>query len=151
MKRNLLRISAAIAIGLIVVCASVTPVAAQSAFSGKFTLSSEVRWQNVTLPAGDYTFSLKSTALPAQIIVRGPNGAAIVLTSSTKQGVSDDRSYLIVERRGSTRFIREMHLAALDMHLRYGAPALSKDEQQLAQGPATTEQVLIATTKYIHK
>jgi hypothetical protein len=151
MKSHLTRMLVIAAIGLFTVCASATPASAQNAFQGAFTLPSEVRWQDANLPAGDYTFSLKSAAVPAQILVKGPNASAFILTAATDKRAAGEQSFLTVERRGGTRFVREMYLAALGLHLRYKAPRIPKDEQQLAQGPGTTEQVFIATNKYAHK
>jgi hypothetical protein len=151
MRSHLTRMLAIAAIGLFAVCVSATPASAQNAFKGAFTLPSEVRWQGTNLPAGDYTFTLKSTAVPAQLLLKGPNGSAFILTTTTDDRGAGDRSFLTVERQGVTRFVREVYLAGLNLHLCYQAPRIPKDEQQLAQGPATTEQVLISSTKYIHK
>jgi hypothetical protein len=152
MKSPLTRMLAIAAIGIFTVCASATPASAQSAFKGAFTLPSEVRWQGKNLPAGDYTFSLKSATVPAQLLVEGPNGAAFILTSATDDRAAGEQSFLTIERHGSTRFIREMYLAAISLHLRYSAPRIPKDEQRLAQGPATNERVLIAANNtYTHK
>ena len=144
MKNTLSRILTVIAIGLIAVCASPAPAAAQDAYKGRFTLDNDVRWAQVMLPAGEYTFALKSVGLPAQIILHGPNGFAIVLTSSTDTKNSDAPSSITVDRVGGMRVVRDLHLAELDIDLRYSAPKLPHNE--IAQGPRTTEQVLVAMT-----
>src|SRR5260370_259995 len=69
--RNRMLVIAAFA--LAAVCVSVIPVSAQSAVKGSFTLPHEVQWQGATLPAGDYTFDMKSLGTPARIIIHGPN------------------------------------------------------------------------------
>ena len=56
------------------VFASAIPASAQDACQGSFTLTHEVHWQNATLPAGDYTFQMKSVASPSRILLKGPNG-----------------------------------------------------------------------------
>ena len=147
MKSTFNRILTIVAIALIAACVSATPAAAQGVFHGNFTLPNDVRWGDAMLPAGDYTFSLQSSGLPAQIILRGPNGGAFIVTSATNRRDSGDSSNLTVERRGGTRFVSEMYLADLQLHLRYQAPALPKNERLLAQGPVSTEQVLIAMAK----
>jgi hypothetical protein len=147
MKSNFSRTLTIVAIGLIALCASAIPASAQNAFQGNFTLPNDVRWGNAKLPAGDYTFSMQSAAVPAQIIVQGPNGGAFILTSATDVRDSGESSNLTIVRRGATRFVREMYLADLGLHLRYSAPSLPKNERQLVQGPASTEQVLIAMAK----
>ncbi len=144
MKANLSRIIAIAAIGLIALCASPTPASAQDAFKGSFTLASDVRWSNALLPAGEYTFALKSTAAPAQILLHGPNGYAFILTSVKSDGAGERGSSLTIERRSGTRYVTELHLAELGMNFIYSAPKLPDNE--IAQGPATTERVLVAMT-----
>ena len=147
MKFNFTRILAITAIALMALCASAAPASAQDAFKGSFTLPEDVRWANASLPAGDYTFVLPSTSLPAEIILHGPNGSAMILTSATDKRNDGDSSNLTIERRGASRFVSDIYLADLGLHLRYRVPSLPKEERELAQGPVSTEQVLIAMAK----
>ena len=62
------RILAIAGLGLFGICASAGQAAAQTVAGGSFTLSHEIRWQNVTLPAGDYTFSLNSASVTKPIL-----------------------------------------------------------------------------------
>jgi len=120
---------------------SATPAAAQ-AFKGSFALAHEVRWQNVTLPAGDYTFEIKSVSVPSLIIVRGPNGSSLIPALVANDKVSE-QSMLVIETRGSISAVTELRLSSIGRSLRYAAPKAPKDVE-LAQGPATREQVLVA-------
>jgi hypothetical protein len=147
MKSNFSRILAITAIALIAVCASATPASAQVALQGSFTLPEDVRWANAMLPAGDYSFVLKSATTPYQILLQGPNGGAFILTASTDKRDDGDSSKLTIERRGATRFVSDIYLADLGLHLRYQAPSMPKSERMLAQGPVSAEQVLIAMAK----
>lgn len=147
MKTNFTRILAIATLGLMAICASASSACAQDVFKGKFTLPEDVQWGSASLPAGDYTFSLKSASLPAQIVLQGPNGGAFILTPSTDKRDEGDSSNLTIERRGGTRFVRTLYLADLGLELRYSAPSIPKNDRQLAQGPASTEQVLIAMVK----
>jgi hypothetical protein len=145
MKANLIRVAVAVAVGLVAICASASSALAQSAFNGRFTLPEAARWQSASLPAGDYTFVLKSSVVPAQVTVTSADGrSAIVTTIVSDKRTSDGQSYLLIERRGGTQCIREMHLADLGITFSYGAPKIPKDEQKLAQAPAISERVLIA-------
>jgi hypothetical protein len=144
MKNNLSRILTIVAIGLIAVCASPAPAAAQDAYKGRFTLANDVRWSQTLLPAGEYTFALKSNSLPAQILIHGPNGFAMVLTSATSRKEGNASSSITIERRGGMRVVSDLYLAELGLDLRYAAPKLPHDE--IAQGPSSTEQVLVAMT-----
>jgi hypothetical protein len=147
MKATFSRILAIIAIGLITACVSTLPASAQDAFKGSFTLPEDVRWGQANLPAGHYTFSLKSQGLPAQIIVTGPNGSSFVMTSSTDKKNMNEPSNLKIQRNGATRFVKEIYLADLQLQLNYHAPSMPKGEQQLAMGPVSTEQIQIAMAK----
>jgi hypothetical protein len=142
MKNNLSRILAIVAIALIAVCAAPAPAAAQNAYQGRFTLTHDVRWSQAVLPAGEYTFALKSVALPAQILVHGPNGFAIIMTSATDTKNKDTSSSITVERRGGMPVVRDLYLAELGIDLRWSAPKLPDNE--IAQGPRETERILVA-------
>ena len=144
MKANFSRILAIAAIALVTICASATPASAQSAYRGSFTLPNDVRWANAVLPAGDYKFDLASVGLPARISLWGPNGGAFITTAITDQKNDGGASVMTIERRGGMRFVSDIYLADLGLHLHYKAPSLPKSEQELAQGPVSTEQVLIA-------
>jgi hypothetical protein len=152
MKSQLSRILAIAAIGLFAVCASATPASAQAAFKGAFTLPSDVRWQGKNLPAGDYTFTLKSVAVPARLTVTGANGDTVfIITAVTSERMVGEKSFLTVEHQGGSNFIRDLYLAGLDLDLRYRVPRTPKSEQRIAQGPATTERILIAANTSSNK
>ena len=129
---------------LAAVSASAIPAAAQDVCRGSFTLPREVRWQNATLPAGDYTFSLSSTTISGRVFLQGPNGGAFILTSVTDKRNEGDSSKLTIEHRGGISFVRSMYLADLGVELTYPAPKTPKKDVELAKGPVSTEQVLIA-------
>lgn len=144
--KNFARFFAIATLGLIAVCVSAKPAAAQAAFKGSFTLQSDVRWGQANLPAGDYTFTLASTAIPARIVVTGPNGSQFVMTSSTDNKKIDAPSSMQIVRRNGERSVRELYLADLHLVLNYQEQSKSKDKE-LAMGPVSTEQVLIASAK----
>jgi len=145
--KALTRIFAIAAIGLGSICAFVNPASAQNAFQGSFTLSHEIRWQSAVLPAGDYTFAMESAAVPCKMIVRGPNGAAFELSSSTDKRTIEGPSVLILERRNGDFYVRELYMADRGLHVLYNVPKNPKSEELLAQGPTSTERVLIASAK----
>ena len=144
MKTNFTRIVAVATFGLIAICATARSASAQNAYQGKFTLPNDVRWANATLPAGDYTFSLSSTTMSGRVFLQGPNGGAFILTSATDQRNEGDSSKLTIEHRGGISFVRSMYLADLGVELTYRALKTPKKDVELAQGPASIEQVLIA-------
>jgi hypothetical protein len=138
------RLFAIAAVALVVVFASAVPAAAQSAYQGSFTLPREVRWQNVTLPAGDYTFDLKSLATPSRITVKGPNGSVFIAAVVADEKASE-RSMLIIENHGSRSIVSELRLSGLSRTLRYAVPKDRKDAE-VAQGPVTREEILVAVS-----
>jgi hypothetical protein len=139
------RILAIAAVGLAAVCANSSPAPAQSSSAGgRFTLPYEVNWKDVVLPAGDYTFSLKTLMSPAIVQVRGPNDGAFIMATAMDEKKTDQQSSLTIESRGSTRFVREMYLADFGLHIHYAMPKIPKNEKELAQGPVTTEHVLVS-------
>ncbi len=128
-------------VALAAVFASAVPASAQVAFRGAFTLHHQIRWQNTTLPAGDYTFEMKSLATP-RITLYGPRGPQFITASVADEKVLD-KSMLVIENRGNQSCVRELRLAPIGRSLRYSVPKAPKDVE-LAQGPVTREQVLIA-------
>jgi hypothetical protein len=137
MKSLRTRMLATIGLGLISICACANQTIAQNTVAGNFTLSH-------TLPAGDYTFSAPSLSWGKPLLVRGPKGASFQFPAVVSHNLSDRPSVLILERRGTTFFVREMDLNKIGLQLGYTVPKFPKTEHELAQGPASTETVLIA-------
>jgi hypothetical protein len=135
--RNRVLVIAALA--LAAVCASAIPASAQG-YKGSFTLTHAVRWQQAKLPAGDYSFEIRSLTMPATMTVKGPNGSQFVTAVVVDQKASD-RSMLIVENRNGSFAISELRLANIGRVLHYATPKAPKDVE-LAQ--ITREQVLVA-------
>jgi hypothetical protein len=142
MKVTIKKLYTVAAIGFLTVCASVIPASAQNAIGGRFTLTHEIRWQNATLPAGDYTFTAAGRHSP--MIVSGPNGSVFEL-AQVVDNKSDGPSVIKLERRGGIFYVRELDLPQVGVQLSYNVPSAPKDEE-LAQGPAT-EQILVAMAK----
>jgi hypothetical protein len=128
------------ALALAAVCASAISASAQAGYRGSFTLTHEVRWQQAKLPAGDYSFEIRSLTMPATMTVKGPNGSQFVTAVVVDQKASD-RSMLIVENRNGSFAISELRLANIGRVLHYATPKAPKDVE-LAQ--ITREQVLVA-------
>ena len=82
MKNHITHIVAIAVLGLVTFFAIPNRVQAAPAFKGQFTLTSDVVWNGTELPAGKYDFTLDSTAMPAKILLHGPNGYMFVLTSA---------------------------------------------------------------------
>ena len=131
------------AVALAAVCTNAIPAFAQNAFQGSFTLPTEVRWQGATLPAGEYTFTMKSVTAPNLIVLDGPNGSSFVSAIVGDRDKISGPSVLIVEHRTGMSIVRELYMAQLGLRLRYAVPKAPK-EAELAQAPVTTERILVA-------
>ena len=142
MKNQITHFVAIAVLGLVTFFAIPNRVQAALAFKGQFTLTNDVVWNGTELPAGKYDFTLDSTAMPAKILLHGPNGYMFVMTSVVSGKDRGESSNLTVERRNGTRFISDLYLADLGIDLRYRAPKLPNNE--IAQGPVTTEHIAIA-------
>jgi hypothetical protein len=138
------RILAIAGVGLFGICASAGQAAAQTVAGGSFTLSHEIRWQNATLPAGDYTFSLNSVSVLKPMIIKGSNGSVFELAAVVSDRRIDGPSVLVLEQRAGTFFVRELDLAKADLEIQYTVPKTQRNEKVLAQSPASTERVLVA-------
>jgi len=145
MKKQIKHIVAIAVLALVTLFAIPNRVQAAPAFKGQFTLTSDVVWNNRDLPAGNYEFTLDSTAMPAKILLHGPNGYMWVLTSVVSGKDQGKSSNLTVERRNGECFISDLYIAELGMDLRYRAPKLN--DKMIAQGPVTVEHIAIAYGK----
>jgi hypothetical protein len=123
-------------------CATAAPVSAQNSYKGTFALTHEIRWQNITLPAGAYSFELKSLASPL-LILTGPNGSEFISAIVADQRHSKD-SKLVVEHRNGMSVVSELQLAEIGLRLRYSVPKAPKDVE-LASAH-TREEILVAAS-----
>jgi hypothetical protein len=145
MKKHITHIVAIAVLGLVTFFAIPNRVQASPTFKGNFTLTNDVVWNGKELPAGKYDFTLDSTAMPAKILLHGPNGYMFVLTSAVSGKDRGEGNTLTVERRNGTRYISDLYVADLGIDLRYRAPKL--DQKVIAQGPVTVEHIAIANGK----
>jgi len=147
MKSYRNRLLATVAGTLLAIGVSGTQTVAQHVSeTGSFKLPYEVRWNSAVLPAGDYTYSMESIPSPAMMTLSGPEGRIFLramVTDDKKK--SNQHSNLTIESRGGDRFVHELYLADSGRHFLYWPPKIAKSERQLAQGPATTEHILVAT------
>ena len=118
--------------------------AQEPACQGKFTLPFEAQWGEVTLPAGDYAFTLHSTALGSRIVtvVQGQRKVAMVMAQGRSHGDSAKASALIVTRSGGRARIHALHLAELGDFF-YGAP--KAEGLQMASTPQLIQRIPIST------
>lgn len=104
---------------------------AQNALHGKFQLSSEVRWANTVLPAGEYSFVLESNKRPLVVKIFPVDGrtGAMVMASSFEDA-RPGGSKLFFTENGSTRIVRSMNLPQLGISLIY-EPLTQREREKL--------------------
>jgi len=88
------------------------------------------------------TLEIKSVTVPSLITLKGPNGSSFIPALVANDKVSE-QSMLVVETHGSISAVTELRLSGIGRSLRYAAPKAPRDVE-LAQGPLTREQVLMA-------
>jgi hypothetical protein len=135
-----------VAAGLLSIGLGASAAQAQAVYKGSFTLDREVRWQNATMPAGDYTFTVESTTRTKPVLVGGPNGQIFQLPLVTAQTKIADQSKLILEWRGDNLCVREMDLGQVGLNIRYHVPKATENDKLLAKAQ-TSQEVLIAMAK----
>lgn len=141
------RILTLVAVGMLSIGFGASASQAQAIYKGSFTLAQDVRWQNATMPAGDYTFTVESATRSKPVLVTGPAGTVFqlpVVTSETKIG---EQSKLILEWRGDNLCVREMDLAQVGLNIRYHVPKATESDKLLAKAHTGTQEVLIAMAK----
>jgi hypothetical protein len=146
MKSFRFRSLALAAVALLAASTFVASTSAQSpaSFKGSFTLADEVTWASNSLPSGEYTFDLKSAnTLPAQLVLRGPHGAVILLSGSVTRRQDSGQSFVALEHRNGSDYVRQIYLAPLGVHFYYPVPKPAK-EQWLAQN--SSRQIPVSTT-----
>ncbi len=122
-------------------------LASAQVIEGKFTLPCATYWGGAILPAGDYSFSLGTSSLPALITVRGRakgGRAAMINAQATSQTRPSERSSLTLVRRGEQAIVRSMYLAELGVAFSYSAPR--GQTVFLAQGPELIQRVAVSTS-----
>lgn len=121
-------------------------LARAQAVQGKFTLPFEVQWGRAPLPAGDYSFKIESTAMPALVTVRQTSHggkAAIVMAQSQNPEGGSGQSALTVVRGGGKQIVRSLYLAEIGTIFFYATP---KDSGKLlAQGPVLIQRIPVTT------
>jgi hypothetical protein len=140
------RILTLAAVGLMAIGFGASASQAQAIYKGSFTLNHDVRWQNATMPAGDYTFTVQSSTRSKPVLVTGPNGTVFQMPLVTAETKIADQSKLILEWRGDNLCVREMELGEIGLNIRYTVPKATESDKLLANAHTNSQEVLIAMT-----
>ena len=117
-----------------------TPASAQERAQGRFTLSHDVRWQNATVPAGEYRFSLDSDGPSSMLVLTKLSGARtgflFMVHDTDEIKSSSNLNRLVLESTAEGSYVSAMQLPEFGLTLNFAVPAAS--EKQIAKAGTTT-------------
>jgi len=107
---------------------------------GTFTLSHDVRWGSITVPAGEYRFSLESDKVARVLTLTELNPARksfFLLVGDTDDAKPTDHNQLVLKTaKDGTSYVSAMQLPELGVTLRFATPAPL--EKQIARTATPT-------------
>jgi hypothetical protein len=109
---------------------------AQEPARGRFTLTHDVRWENVTVPAGEYRFSFNINGISPVLSlnkISGEHTGFLLLVPTTEQSKPSDRSRLLLETTADGSYVSAMQLPEFGMTLQFAVPARGA-MKQVAKG-----------------
>jgi hypothetical protein len=113
--------------------------------SAKFTLPYAVNWSGVTLPAGDYTFTMERDAFAAT--VRSANGETHIIPQiPTVSDPQPGRGFIFVTTTGGQHVVRYMNLPNLSRTLVY-KPLTKSEQREIARGNQTQAEPIALAEK----
>jgi len=116
-----------------------TLASAQESARGKFTLTHEVHFGSVKLPAGDYVFSFDVDANSRMLVLSKISGARagyLLLVPSTDETKPTDLSRLVLETTPEGSYVSAMQLPEFGMTLHFNVPS-HPAEKQIAKAATT--------------
>ncbi len=121
--RSLAKVFTRFAVLTVLACSLLSGFALAESASGQFTLPGETHWSTVTLPAGDYRYSVQLSGPMTVVLVRSTSGrpAAMFATSSVSELSSSDVDRLVLDHVGGQRYVKSFHLKQLGVVLNYKA------------------------------
>jgi len=98
---------------------------AQEPARGRFTLTHDVRWENVRVPAGEYEFSYDPDSVAPALNLRKINGEHtrfILLVPATERSKASESDRLILETTADGSYVKAMHLPEFGVTLDFYIP-----------------------------
>ena len=108
---------------------------------GEFTLPHEVRWQNATVPAGDYKFVFESQGAMGVLTLSKLSGMRtgfVFLVSDTDDDKPTDLSQLVLETANAGTYVSTMKLPELGVVLRFAPPEKTSGKPVAKSGTSTS-------------
>jgi hypothetical protein len=101
---------------------------------GNFKLAHEVYWQNVTVPAGDYRFSVQPQG-PSVLLtlskISGTPASFMVLVNDTEESNGSAAARLVIASQAGISYVSLMELPEFEMKLHFAPP--TKTTREIAQ------------------
>jgi hypothetical protein len=116
-----------------------TLASAQESARGKFTLTHEVHFGNVKLPAGDYAFSFDPDTTSRMLVLSKTSGVRagyLLLVPSTDETKPTDLNRLVLETTPDGSYVSAMQLPEFGMTLHFNVPSHAA-EKQIAKAATT--------------
>jgi hypothetical protein len=130
---------------VVALCCSAGLATAQSAARGEFTLPSEVRWGQAVLPAGHYSFDLRSQHAPELIQVRGGGKNVLIMAQGKADYTPSAHSTLVLVQNRDSLVVRSLRLGPLGMTLDYAAH--KGEPKAVAMAPGGVQQVPVSVSR----
>jgi hypothetical protein len=109
---------AVLALGALATCGN-----AQNAYQGKFTLPFEAHWGGVTLPAGDYTFALRSASVPYVVQIQGGATNSFILAITADPKIASGHAQLNLVDIGGEQSVQTFEVPELGLTFSYATPS----------------------------
>jgi hypothetical protein len=90
--------------------------------AGKFTISGAVRWGNVNLPAGEYTFAVEDSVSPPTVTIFAADGTGkgMVVPAFVSDIKGADSGKMTLEVQGGQTVVTALYVERLGIVLHYG-------------------------------
>jgi hypothetical protein len=106
---------------------------------GSFTLTHEVRWQNIDVSAGEYEFTLHPTGASQLLVLRKADSKGtgfMMLVNNTEEAGSSELARLILVSRSGTSYVSAMKVPQSGIQLHFAVPPETGEKQIAAANPA---------------
>jgi hypothetical protein len=127
-----LRKFAAIAVFTLGSLVTITNTASAQSAAGSFILPHEVIWQNATVPAGTYKFSVEPRG-PAALLtlhkVSGVHGSFLMLVQEVGSSTGSGDGRLVMISRAGKSFVRTLDLPEFATVLHFAVPAVGAENE----------------------
>ena len=118
-----------------------SPASAQENAHGTFTLTHDVRWQNATVPAGEYRFSLDPDGPSSMLVLAKLSGVRtgflFMVHDTDETKVSSNINRLVLESTPEGSYVSAMQLPEYGVTLNFAVPEKLAEKQMAKVGTTT--------------